>query len=217
MSIAYLLQAAEYLDRRERESEHGYASPMPIPEDHADLVRRHRTGKPAHHKKTMAYTGMRSSHNELEKNRRAQLRTCLEQLKQIVPVGADSSRHTTLGLLMKAKSFIRNLEEKDRRQMNAKEQLRREHRHLQGRLEQLQQQTGMTIEQLALRDRTISESSNSTASTASLNSSEMDEVDILSYNDNASDTDDRSSVQSSNSDGGCAINTRKLSLADHSS
>ena len=49
----------------------------------------------------------RSTHNELEKNRRAHLRNCLEKLKDIVPVGADSSRHTTLGLLNKAKHFIR--------------------------------------------------------------------------------------------------------------
>uniref|UniRef100_T1JIH2 BHLH domain-containing protein n=1 Tax=Strigamia maritima TaxID=126957 RepID=T1JIH2_STRMM len=33
MSIAALLQAAEYLDRREREAEHGYASTMPMPDD----------------------------------------------------------------------------------------------------------------------------------------------------------------------------------------
>jgi hypothetical protein len=49
----------------------------------------------------------RSTHNELEKNRRAHLRNCLEKLKDIVPVGADSSRHTTLGLLNKAKHFIK--------------------------------------------------------------------------------------------------------------
>lgn len=49
----------------------------------------------------------RSTHNELEKNRRAHLRNCLEKLKDIVPVGSDSSRHTTLGLLNKAKCFIK--------------------------------------------------------------------------------------------------------------
>ena len=49
----------------------------------------------------------RSTHNELEKNRRAHLRHCLEKLKDIVPVRADSSRHTTLGLLKEAKLFIK--------------------------------------------------------------------------------------------------------------
>ena len=53
------------------------------------------------------YIYFRSTHNELEKNRRAHLRNCLEKLKDIVPVGGDSSRHTTLGLLNKAKHFIK--------------------------------------------------------------------------------------------------------------
>ena len=53
------------------------------------------------------YFYFRSTHNELEKNRRAHLRNCLEKLKDIVPVGGDSSRHTTLGLLNKAKHFIK--------------------------------------------------------------------------------------------------------------
>ena len=53
------------------------------------------------------FSFFRSTHNELEKNRRAHLRNCLEKLKDIVPVGGDSSRHTTLGLLNKAKHFIK--------------------------------------------------------------------------------------------------------------
>ena len=39
--------------------------------------------------------------------RRAHLRHCLEKLKDMVPLGPDSSRHTTLGLLTKAKAFIK--------------------------------------------------------------------------------------------------------------
>lgn len=39
--------------------------------------------------------------------RRAHLRNCLERLKDMVPLGADASRHTTLGLLTKAKRFIK--------------------------------------------------------------------------------------------------------------
>lgn len=39
--------------------------------------------------------------------RRAHLRNCLERLKEIVPLGSDASRHTTLGLLTKAKRFIK--------------------------------------------------------------------------------------------------------------
>ena len=39
--------------------------------------------------------------------RRAHLRHCLEMLKKIVPLGNESNRHTTLGLLKKAKLYIR--------------------------------------------------------------------------------------------------------------
>jgi len=39
--------------------------------------------------------------------RRAHLRSCLERLKEIVPLGSDTSRHTTLGLLTKAKRFMK--------------------------------------------------------------------------------------------------------------
>lgn len=38
---------------------------------------------------------------------RAHLRHCLEQLKSLVPLGRDASRHTTLGLLNDAKVLIK--------------------------------------------------------------------------------------------------------------
>lgn len=45
-------------------------------------------------------------------DRRAHLRNCLEKLKEMVPLGPESSRHTTLGLLTKAKAFIKVSEER---------------------------------------------------------------------------------------------------------
>uniref|UniRef100_A0A336MH03 CSON001585 protein n=1 Tax=Culicoides sonorensis TaxID=179676 RepID=A0A336MH03_CULSO len=60
MSIAALLEAAEYLDRREREQDHGYASSLPMPNTKTG---RYRTSMA---KKSQ---GNRSTHNELEKNR----------------------------------------------------------------------------------------------------------------------------------------------------
>ncbi len=56
---------------------------------------------------SLFFSSSRSTHNELEKNRRAHLRNCLEKLKDMVPVGTDSTRHTTLGLLNKAKHYIK--------------------------------------------------------------------------------------------------------------
>lgn len=39
--------------------------------------------------------------------RRAHLRLCLERLKALIPLGPDCNRHTTLGLLNKAKAHIK--------------------------------------------------------------------------------------------------------------
>merc|ERR1711887_249373 len=207
-SIETLLQAAEYLERREREAEHGYASSLPSPsEEYQNTSKTQRLNKT-----TKKAAGNRSTHNELEKNRRAHLRSCLENLKDLVPVGADSSRHTTLGLLNKAKHFIKNLEERDKKNLTAKETLHREQRYLQRRLALLSDQ----VEDIHKR-RSISESSTSTISSMSSNSETDDhDVDVIGYG-GVSD-DDHSSVRSGGSnasDGGVAITTwRHLTIAE---
>ncbi|XP_037119326.1 max dimerization protein 4 [Syngnathus acus] len=129
-SLLILLEAAEYLERRDREAEHGYASVLPFSSDFS----RKKTKSSAINRKSL---NNRSSHNELEKHRRAKLRLYLEQLKKLVPLGPDSTRHTTLSLLKRAKMHIKKLEEQDRKALNMKEQLQREHRYLKRRLEQL--------------------------------------------------------------------------------
>merc|ERR1711862_31014 len=159
MNIDTLLQAAEYLERREREAEHGYASSLPS-SDVNQII----STKSQRLKSTKKATGSRSTHNELEKNRRAHLRSCLENLKDLVPVGADSSRHTTLGLLNKAKHFIKNLEERDKKSLSAKELLYREQRYLRRRLELLSEEVGVDIH----KRRSISESSSSPLSSIQL-------------------------------------------------
>ncbi|XP_054159697.1 max dimerization protein 1-like [Oppia nitens] len=164
MSIAALIQAAEYLDRREREAEHGYASTLPITHD-LSLTRRRTKSKKSQ--------GNRTTHNELEKNRRAHLRNCLEKLKEMVPLGPESSRHTTLGLLTKAKSFIRNLEEKDRKHQTTKEQLMREQRYLRRRLDQLQE---MDFKESLHKRRSISECSSGMSSISSNSEPETNET-----------------------------------------
>uniref|UniRef100_A0A8C3KAJ2 Max dimerization protein 3 n=1 Tax=Calidris pygmaea TaxID=425635 RepID=A0A8C3KAJ2_9CHAR len=130
-SIQVLLQAAEFLERRERgaagarypaEAEHGYAS-----RTGSD----HRVGSPR-----------RSVHNALEKHRRAQLRCCLERLKQQVPVGTGSARSTTLSLLHRARLHIQRLEEQELRARKAKDRLRNQQRSLRQRLELLLSPTG---------------------------------------------------------------------------
>merc|ERR1711953_995950 len=195
MNIETLLQAAEYIERREREAEHGYAS-SPTSDKNQRLKN---STKKAH--------GSRSTHNELEKNRRAHLRSCLENLKDLVPVGADSSRHTTLGLLNKAKHFIKNLEERDKKSLSAKDLLHREQRYLRRRLELLSEEVGVDIH----KRRSISESSSSSVS--SIQSSESDDVIYGGLSD-----DDHLSITSGGSnasDGGVTITTwRHLTIAE---
>ncbi|KAM9265998.1 max dimerization protein 3 [Cariama cristata] len=129
-SIQVLLQAAEFLERRERgaagsryppclaEAEHGYASLCPA-------------------RSRRAVGSVRSVHNALEKHRRAQLRCCLERLKQQVPVGAGPARPTTLSLLHRARLHIQRLEEQELRARRAKDQLRNRQQSLRQQLEHL--------------------------------------------------------------------------------
>ncbi|XP_054254898.1 max dimerization protein 1 isoform X2 [Indicator indicator] len=176
LSIQLLLEAAEFLERREREAEHGYASLLPGKDGEA-LRRRVKARKSG--------GGSRSTHNEMEKNRRAHLRLCLEKLKVQVPLGGASSKHTTLSLLTKAKLHIKKLEDYDRRAVHQKEQLLREQRHLRRQLEKL------GVERL----RTDSIGS-SLCSERSDSEREM-EVDVESTDDLPADLDWSSSSSSS--------------------
>ncbi|XP_055061303.2 max dimerization protein 4 isoform X1 [Misgurnus anguillicaudatus] len=192
-SLLLLLEAAEYLERRDREAEHGYASVLPYDSDFSRKKSKSSSISRKPHNN-------RSSHNELEKHRRAKLRLYLEQLKQLVPLGPDSSRHTTLSLLKRAKMHIKKLEEQDKKAVNVKEQLQREHRYLKRRLEQLSVQ-GL--------ERIRTDSMGSTISTDSEQEVDVDvdiegmeftpgEIDSL---DSISDGEDHYSLQSSSSDG----------------
>ncbi|OCT99256.1 hypothetical protein XELAEV_18005043mg [Xenopus laevis] len=188
-SLLILLEAAEYLERRDREAEHGYASVLPFDSDYSL-------------KKTKATSSIsrksqnnRSSHNELEKHRRAKLRLYLEQLKQLVPLGPDSNRHTTLSLLKRAKMHIKKLEEQDRKALNVKEQLQREHRYLKRRLEQLSIH-GM--------ERMRTDSMGSIISTDSEQEVDIESMEFTpgEIDSIGSDVEDHYSLQSGSSNGG---------------
>ncbi|XP_060642950.1 max dimerization protein 1 [Anolis sagrei] len=197
-NIRMLLEAAEFLERREREAEHGYASMLPYsPKDRGDAFKRKNKSK-------KNSSSSRSTHNEMEKNRRAHLRLCLEKLKGLVPLGPESSRHTTLSLLTKAKLHIKKLEDCDRRAVHQIDQLQREQRHLRRQLEKL------GIERIR---------TDSTGSAVSSERSDSDieeevdvDVDVESTDDLAgeldwsssspSDSDERGSLQSLCSDEG---------------
>uniref|UniRef100_A0A674GEP1 MAX dimerization protein 1 n=1 Tax=Taeniopygia guttata TaxID=59729 RepID=A0A674GEP1_TAEGU len=149
-ALGMLLEAAEFLERRERgtprapppfpvppvppagprEAEHGYASLWPGGKDGEAPRRRAKARR-------SGGAGGRSTHNEMEKNRRAQLRRCLERLKGLVPLGTAAGRHTTLSLLTRARLHIQKLEDQEHRALHQIEQLQREQRHLQRQLEKL--------------------------------------------------------------------------------
>ncbi|XP_036044369.1 max dimerization protein 3 [Onychomys torridus] len=132
-NIQVLLQAAEFLERREREAEHGYASLCPHYSSGAVYRRRKRPLQTPG-----ALNSGRSVHNELEKRRRAQLKRCLEQLRQQMPLGVDCTRYTTLSLLRRARMHIQKLEEQEQQAQRLKEKLRSKQQSLQQQLEVLQ-------------------------------------------------------------------------------
>ncbi|XP_078508897.1 max dimerization protein 3 [Lissotriton helveticus] len=162
-NIQVLLQAAQYLERREREAEHGYASMMPYyRKSSLDQSRRPRSPKTP--------DTVRSVHNELEKHRRAQLRRCLEQLKQQVPMNSETSRHTTLSLLHKARMHIKKLEEQELRACKVKDKLRSEQQQLRQRLEQLLPSTGT--------ERTRADSLDSSLLSSEPSDSDQEDIEV---------------------------------------
>lgn len=94
-------------------------------------------------KQTKTSQGNRSMHSELEKNRRANLRSCLGRLKEVVPLESDSSRHTTFGLLTKARAYIESLEERDQQQQAQIAELLARQRYLRNSLEQTGGSSGL--------------------------------------------------------------------------
>ncbi|XP_069733627.1 max dimerization protein 1 isoform X2 [Phaenicophaeus curvirostris] len=184
LSIRLLLEAAEFLERREREAEHGYAKEREAPR-----------------RRLTARSGDRSTHNEMEKNRRAHLRLCLERLKGTVPLGPDAGRHTTLSLLTRAKLHIKKLEDSDRKAIHQIEQLQREQRHLKRQLEKL----GMErIRMDSIGSTVSSEHSDSDREEMDVDVESTDELpaDLDWSSSSLSDSDERGSLQSLCSDEG---------------
>ncbi|XP_070426375.1 max dimerization protein 3 isoform X1 [Equus przewalskii] len=167
-NIQVLLQAAEFLERREREAEHGYASLCP-----------HRSPGPVQRRRKRspqapgALDSGRSVHNELEKRRRAQLKRCLEQLKQQMPLGADCARYTTLSLLRRARMHIQKLEEQEQRARRLKEKLRSKQQSLKQQLEQLRGLAGP-----GERERLRADSLDSSGLSSERSDSDQEELEV---------------------------------------
>ncbi|XP_004398697.1 PREDICTED: max dimerization protein 1 isoform X3 [Odobenus rosmarus divergens] len=198
MNIQLLLEAADYLERREREAEHGYASMLPYNNKDRDALKRRNKSK-----------------KNNSSSRRAHLRLCLEKLKGLVPLGPESNRHTTLSLLTKAKLHIKKLEDCDRKAIHQIDQLQREQRHLKRQLEKL------GIERIRM------DSIGSTVS-SERSDSDREEIDVdvestdyltgdLDWSSSSvSDSDERGSMQSLGSDEGYSSSSMKrIKLQDN--
>jgi len=139
--LSLLAMAADYLEQQEREIEHGYACSRPpqrrdrltksssssssSTSSSCSLYKRKRLKRTHSTGNGSGIVEHRSSHNELEKNRRAHMRNCFEQLKKVVPLDNETTRHTTQGLLTKACRLITSLETEVRDNMKLLEQLKR--------------------------------------------------------------------------------------------
>ncbi|XP_018967730.1 max-interacting protein 1 isoform X1 [Cyprinus carpio] len=219
-NVQVLLEAARYIESAERKdgkSEHGYASTFPSIQ-HSSYQRQRKLRN-----KKCSNNLNRSTHNELEKNRRAHLRLCLERLKGLIPLGPESSRHTTLGLLNKAKAHIKKLEEAERKSQYQLENLEREQRHLQRRLDLLRGGGGV-LEGERIHTDSIGSTLCSERSDRSDSDQEEMEVDVesteFSHGEldsistaSTSDLDDHSSLQSTASDEGYSSCSIKLAFS----
>lgn len=167
-NIQVLLQAAEFLERREREAEHGYASLCPHYSPGTVYKRRKRAVQAPG-----ALNSGRSVHNELEKRRRAQLKRCLEQLRQQMPLGVDCTRYTTLSLLRRARMHIQKLEEQEQQAQRLKEKLRSKQQSLQQQLQQLQ-----GLPRGGERDRPRADSLDSSVLSSECSDSDQEDVEV---------------------------------------
>uniref|UniRef100_A0A673G3B5 Max-interacting protein 1 n=1 Tax=Sinocyclocheilus rhinocerous TaxID=307959 RepID=A0A673G3B5_9TELE len=205
-NVQVLLEAARYIESAERKdgkSEHGYASTFPSIQ--------HST-----HDLTLHF-------HDRGGKLRAHLRLCLEQLKSLIPLGPDCSRHTTLGLLNKAKAHIKKLEEAERKSQYQLENLEREQRHLQRRLDLLRGGGGV-LEGERIHTDSVGSTVCSERSDRSDSDQEEMEVDVesteFSHGEldsistaSTSDLDDHSSLQSTASDEGYSSCSIKLAFS----
>nr|XP_020442198.1 max-interacting protein 1-like isoform X2 [Monopterus albus] len=219
INIQLLLEAAEYLERRERECEHGYASTFPSNQNtNYQRQRKFRNKK-------FSSNHNRSTHNELEKNRRAHLRLCLERLKALIPLGPDCNRHTTFGLPNKTKAHIKKLEEVDRKSQYQLESLEREQRHLQRQLELLSGDSGAVAQSIPGEGERIRMDSVGSTLGSDRSDSDQEEIEVdvesteFSHGEldsvstaSTSDLDDHSSLQSMASDEGYSSCSVKLAF-----
>lgn len=186
MNIEQLLVAAKILEQRDEAKKQTQAS-----------VKRER--KPT--KRSQSYS--RTTHNQLEKNRRAHLRDCLELLKELVPSPPEHQKATTLALLQSAQQYIQVLQMSEKEALDTKRRLNQERCVLQRRLALLQGHSNKAM--IGIKRPRHSEGESSTSS------EEIDVENDIETGYVSSESDDRFSTGSSaGSDGGLTANSRRV-------
>uniref|UniRef100_A0A0K0FF23 MAD-like-1 homolog (inferred by orthology to a C. elegans protein) n=1 Tax=Strongyloides venezuelensis TaxID=75913 RepID=A0A0K0FF23_STRVS len=94
-------------------------------------------GRSPKHCKSQSTRQNRIAHNEMEKNRRANLRGHLEMLRTVVPSATISSRDTTLALLTRANNHLKTIKETKTKMMEQKEALLARNQQLKSRIAHL--------------------------------------------------------------------------------
>lgn len=85
-------------------------------------------------------SGTRESHNKLEKNRRAQMRSCFETLKKHLPKGQEEKKTSNLSILSSAYAYINTLKRADKEGEHELERLAKEKIALQNTLASLKRE-----------------------------------------------------------------------------
>ncbi|VDI36358.1 MAX-binding protein [Mytilus galloprovincialis] len=147
MSLETLLEAAEYLEWRNKpktrgdstsEDPHGYSSR--VGNDSDDSPESSNSGKYAdgdeREKRRAGGAGTREVHNKLEKNRRAHLKECFDYLKKQIPTLEDK-RTSNLGILRGSLRYIQALRRKEKEYEFEMQRLAKEKIFLQERLASL--------------------------------------------------------------------------------
>ena len=171
---------------------------------------RHRSKKPSPYSRT--------THNLLEKNRRAQLRDCLEVLRQHVPF---PDKLTTLALLQSARKYIEALKQKEKEENQMLSELQRSQTILLTRLAELGAGSQLLPALTALTDQSGPSNSPPTVSpqvvpTAEQTGVEKQVTTNCEEEDNMvidvmHDSEDETSSTTSGSDGGCTSTSHKSS------
>ncbi|XP_031568957.1 max-interacting protein 1-like isoform X2 [Actinia tenebrosa] len=116
-NIEQLLEAAKILEKRD-EAKKRCSTPI-------KMVKKTTRRSPSY---------SRTTHNQLEKNRRAHLRDCLELLKDLVPSPPEHQKATTLALLQSAQQYIKVLQSSEREAIESKKKLAQEQMFLRRKL-----------------------------------------------------------------------------------